>query len=791
MKDPANRARLLLREFRRRHVYRVGALYLASLFVVLQAANLLTPAGLLGHGVYRLLTVIGVIGFPIALVLAWAFDITPDGVERTSSGGASAEPGSSRMRLLSRGHVAAGVAVLLVAALAAFAVIRRGAAELPRGEALHAELWRLVEGADYASAFELAERARRAGETVPDSLEARFTDRLTVLGEPEGASVHALRFEPGATPTVDRWIDLGTTPLRGAAVARGDYVVRIAAEGYATAERPVSSARVRWVLPLASAAELQVDVRLQRTSRVPAAMVHVPGGLYRVASRDLQALSAAIDDFLLDRFEVTNAQFAEFVDAGGYARSEHWPELAEGADRDVMARLVDRTGLAAPRTWSGQRPPADRLDHPVTGVTWYEAAAYCRYRGGQLPTLFQWEKAARDGHAATGEGFETPWGYVDARKQGVDRANFDGSDTRAVGSYIFGVSAYGAYDMAGNVKEWLQNRSENGRAVTGGSFADPVYLFSEVGSMDPAAASPMIGFRCARAASDAVVHGSGDVALRLTIETPVYRPVDEATFRLLRAHYNYDRRDLDARVEERLEAPAWTRERISWMGPHGQRVHGYLFLPNAGKPPYQTMVYVPNTAAFLGDNVGDQAEAMLGPLVRAGRALFTVVLDGMTDRPFPAGWQRPATNSVAFRDLMVRHATELRFGIDYLESRHEIDSGALAYVGSSWGAGSRLLFAAVDDRFRATVLIGAGIDERVHPTLPEASNINFAPFIRGPKLIVNGREDEEHPWLTRALPLWNLLSEPKQLALFEGVGHLPPPEMRIPAIRAFLDDVLK
>jgi hypothetical protein len=52
---------------------------------------------------------------------------------------------------------------------------------------------------------------------------------------------------------------------------------------------------------------------------------------------------------------------------------------------------------------------------------------------------------------------------------------------------------------------------------------------------------------------------------------------------------------------------------------------------------------------------------------------------------------------------------------------------------------------------------------------------------------VNGREDEEHPWLTRGLPLWNLLREPKELALFEGVGHVPPTEMRVPVIREFLD----
>jgi dienelactone hydrolase len=139
---------------------------------------------------------------------------------------------------------------------------------------------------------------------------------------------------------------------------------------------------------------------------------------------------------------------------------------------------------------------------------------------------------------------------------------------------------------------------------------------------------------------------------------------------------------------------------------------------------------------------------------------------------------------------MVRHATELRMGLDYLGTRADIDTTRLAYMAFSWGAGSRLVFAGVDDRFSAVVLVGAGIDERIQPTLPEAANFNFAPYIRAPKLMVNGRQDEEHPWKTRALPLWNLLREPKELLLIDGAGHRPPIEVRAPAINAFLDRTL-
>lgn len=100
------------------------------------------------------------------------------------------------------------------------------------------------------------------------------------------------------------------------------------------------------------------------------------------------------------------------------------------------------------------------------------------------------------------------------------------------------------------------------------------------------------------------------------------------------------------------------------------------------------------------------------------------------------------------------------------------------------------LAAALAERYRAVVLIGAGIDERVKPTLPEADNVNFAPYIDVPTLVINGTNDEEHPWILRGEPLWDLLSEPKELVLVEGAGHMPPLEDRVRTINGFLDEIL-
>jgi pimeloyl-ACP methyl ester carboxylesterase len=198
---------------------------------------------------------------------------------------------------------------------------------------------------------------------------------------------------------------------------------------------------------------------------------------------------------------------------------------------------------------------------------------------------------------------------------------------------------------------------------------------------------------------------------------------------------------------------------------------------------------VPGASTFFGVEVPTVAEALAAPLVQSGRAVFAVVMKGMTGREFDADFVPPDLQSVAFRDLMVLHATEMRMGLDYLETRDDIEMSSAAYMGVSFGAGSRLIFAAVDDRFQGIVFVGGGIDERVKPVVAEADNVNFAPYLDVPTLLVNGRQDEEHPWLTRGLPLWNLLSEPKELVLVEGAGHHPPTDVLIPAVEAFLDTI--
>ena len=210
---------------------------------------------------------------------------------------------------------------------------------------------------------------------------------------------------------------------------------------------------------------------------------------------------AAIAPFLMDKHEVSNKDYFDFVSAGGYGERKYWPEIliidGLSVSWDQAARkLVDKTGIPAPRIWSGGRYPEGREFHPVVGISWYEANAYANWKGKDLPGWHQWWQAA-----LAGEDLVFPWG--NDIKTTSSRANFGFKGTQTVGSYPLGVSPYGCLDMAGNVREWLRESrsSPELRTIVGGSWRDPVYMFEAVHaeSFKPDFAAEDIGFRCVKA----------------------------------------------------------------------------------------------------------------------------------------------------------------------------------------------------------------------------------------------------------------------------------------------------
>ena len=152
-----------------------------------------------------------------------------------------------------------------------------------------------------------------------------------------------------------------------------------------------------------------------------------------------------LPDYWIDRHEVTNRAFKRFVDDGGYRRAELWrePFLKDGRTLTfdaAMAQFRDATGRPGPATWEMGTYVAGQDDYPVAGVSWYEAAAYARWAGKSLPTIYHWSRAADQRLSA----------------DVVPASNFSGKSLLPAGA-SGGITRAGTTDMAGNVKEWCLN----------------------------------------------------------------------------------------------------------------------------------------------------------------------------------------------------------------------------------------------------------------------------------------------------------------------------------------------
>ena len=687
------------------------------------------------------------------------------------------------------------VAFALLVAVAAGSWFMWRASKIRWAEAQVPEIQRLTNDYSYYEAYDLAVQAEPylPRESTVATLMRTISDSISVETDPPGARVYLQRFSPDPTGALPQRQLVGTTPLVNQRIARGHYVVSLEKDGFAPAELTVSGV-LRRVGPLTiTPPPLAVTQRLLPAQTMPQRMVFVAGGDYRLAGWERPTdRRVTLHDYFIDKFEVSNQEFKEFISAGGYVKREFWryPIIKDGKPVDweaAMGLFVDRTGLPGPRDWSSQSFPDGKGDHPVTGVSWYEAAAYAIYRGKRLPSLFEWEKAARNGNIAPAGMPFMPWGVFFPGDTLAHRANFAGGGTAPVTSMAFGMSPFGAYNMAGNVAEWTSNDSSDGFIATGGAWGDPTYTFGQAAGRPGTFSSSKLGFRLAK--SDANHTGDqGSARIEVNAEIPHYTRSTTDQFRTWAQAYEYAKTPLDARVEETRETPEWTRERISFNGGARGRAIAYLYLPRHVTRPLQVLHYVPAADVNSGfRSLSDSMDHRMAPYVRSGRAAFGVVLYGYMERlKTDSTPLDPAT--IEYVEHIVNRITDLRRGLDYLETRPDIDTTRIGFMGPSAGAQLGVILTAVENRYRGVVMVGAGLPRR-GTTMAAADPVNFAPHIRAPKLIVQGTFDEDTPLRTASDPLFDLLIQPKKRELYEG-GHVPTIDVLLKLTAGWLDETL-
>jgi len=303
------------------------------------------------------------------------------------------------------------------------------------------EAARLMEHDRFLAAVNLM---RQAEAYVPDARELiSLKEHLapaSIGTTPPGADIYIIDYADPRAGDLRQWEHLSRSPLKTVPLPRESGYLRLRAvkEGYETDERAISG--------LGGGT---FRILLHKRGENPPGMVWIPA--FRPAGMNLnmrfKLRAAQIPAAWLDKYEVTNRQFKEFVDAGGYQKREYWrhPFLKNGKQlgwEQATAEFRDATGRPGPSTWEAGSYPDGKADFPVAGVSWYEAAAYAEFAGKSLPDVYHWYLAS---------------GMYDVLSL-VPLSNFGGKGTMRVGASL-GLGPYGTYDMAGNVKEWVLNPS--------------------------------------------------------------------------------------------------------------------------------------------------------------------------------------------------------------------------------------------------------------------------------------------------------------------------------------------
>lgn len=606
----------------------------------------------------------------------------------------------------------------------------------------------LAEDGKYLAAFFTAQEVEDyiPNDTMLIKLWPEISKDYSIVTTPPGADVFFREY----SEMDGEWSYLGKSPMENIRFPKGLYRFKIEKEGFVPREC-VAGQREH-----AEANLLMVE--LWQVDSSPDNMVLISSGTDQPKPLEDDSEQADVPGYWIDKYEVTNEQFKRFVDQGGYQEQRYWKHefVKDGRKlswQEAMKEFRDQSGRAGPSTWSGGTFPEGKEKHPVSGVSWYEAAAYAEFAGKSLPTRGHWRRAScRDQLGAI-----VPW------------SNMEAKESAPVGNHP-GIGLTGIYDMAGNVREWCYNAEESEhsrRYIMGGSWAEPTYMFDwRWVSLSAWDRSPVNGFRCA-------VFGIGETEAHASWFDPIKKSskedfsdlsqlniVSEEVFKVwLQELYSYEKKSLNAKtISIDDSSPYYRKEEVEFDAAYGgERVTAFLLLPKSAQPPYQVVVYFPGKGAFDRSDKEKMSDVIyLDFIIKSGRALMYPLYKGSHGQRV-----RDRSGSVNSRDWNIELTKDLGRSVDYLESRDDINTKSAAYFGFSLGASKGPILLAVERRLKTGILVSGGLGTG-GTSLPSGKPANFAPRITMPILMVNGKEDALFGYETSQLPLYKLLGTPEE-----------------------------
>jgi hypothetical protein len=741
--------------------------YVSGGWIVLEMTDYFISKYDLNEKISDILPIILLIGLPLAILLTWYLGKeTMEGRERSIDRDFDKKSYGIFSALRKKPWFSIpGAAVLILLLLSGIRYIHRQVKINWAKEQAIPQMNYLFYEKDYVHAFQLRQQVKKY---IPDDpeflrLDTFITRRFSIITDPEGADIYYKEY----AHVEEEWSLLGTTPLIQIEMPNWTlYRWKLEKQGYET-------------VYAASPTHMDTLFRtLHETGTITDGMVYVEG-IYPQTTVDF--LSQNKNGFYIDKFEVTNQKFKDFMDQGGYQNPEYWQnEFILNSDTltfdEAMELFKDITGRPGPSTWQAGDYPDGEDNYPVNGISWYEAAAYAAYAEKSLPTFLHWQSTA---------GFLfSQWPQLYGPNV-VPSSNMGGSGPEPVGS-LEGISYSGTYDMAGNVREWCWNKSSTGRIILGGAWNDVIYLSTFMSQMPAFDRSAKNGFRCALYLDKDKIPEQAFQPVSSLDDNEDYRfkePVSESEFQFYRKQFQYDQTALNSQIEKRDESHEdWIMEKISFDAAYeNERMIAYLFLPRESVPPFQTIVLFPGANAADERSFTESIRTTyynIDYILKNGRAVMYPIYKTTYERKDEVYHCAGSSETHQYTECMIKCVKDCRRSIDYLETREDIDTARLGYLGLSWGARMGAIIPAIEDRLKLSVLIIGGLSKI--KKYPEATEFNYVSHVTIPVLMLNGRYDFTFPFESTVKPMFDLLGTPEQhkkLLIYETEHFVPKSEI--------------
>jgi eukaryotic-like serine/threonine-protein kinase len=623
------------------------------------------------------------------------------------------------------------VLVLIAGAAVGWWTYRRAAERRWAREDAIPQIENLIDARRPLSAFQILGKAEKylPGDTHLGQIRKNSTESVTVTSDPPGAQVAIQDYLTPNGPT----LKLGVTPLTSVPIPKGYFRWTISKSGVGK-------------MVVAPETEKAMHFPLGYSRTAPPGMVYVNGGYWTDYASFIGLIGPyAFPPYYLDQSEVTNREYQNFVDHRGYQTPKYWPVVFRKDGHaltwvEAMQLFRDATGRPGPSTWTGGHYPEGKGEFPVSGVSWYEAAAFAAFAGKSLPVLGQWYQATN----------------FDNAEYTVQQSNLRSAGPAANGTYQ-GLGPYGTYDMAGNVREWIANPVDGDtRFILGGSWRSPNYLYTSPEALSPFDRSDTNGLRCVRnmgampAAALQPIH-------RVRRDFARYKPVSDEVFRAYALLYAYPNTPLNAKVEGVVnETEDWREEKVTFDAAYnGERMATYLFLPKRVRPPYQAVLFFPSARVLLlppnSSTLGDVN--YFDYIIQSGRAVVYPIYKETYERRSIRGLR------IGDSDLPIDWYKDAARTFDYLDTRTDIDKNRIAYLGVSMGSADGVIISTLlQDRLKTAIFLDGGYFFQLPP--PGIDQADFAPRMKKPVLMVNGRYDYTFPLETSQDPLFRMLGTP-------------------------------